>query len=185
MKILHLTSQDYLTTTWSGGTTTQLLIWPAGADYASRKFSVRISSAVVALAESDFTPLPGVLRYITPLEGGFTLTHPGKSPVVMAAMDAPYRFSGGESTHCVGMATDLNLMLQGVDGEMRRQAGICPIRPGLNGFYAPQSRVYHLNGREYALAAGDLLVVFSRENGELDLGSGDSFVCWADVKIPE
>ena len=181
MKVLHLTAQDYLTTAWSGGTTTQLLIWPEGADYGRREFGVRISSAVVALEESDFTPLPGVLRYITPLQGGFTLTHPGQDPVAMAAMDAPYRFSGETPTHCVGMATDLNLMLKGVEGKMHRQDGLCPILPGLNGFYAPESRVYCLEGREYAMAAGELLVVFSRENGSIDLGQGQSFVCWADV----
>ena len=89
MQILHLTQKDYKTSQWSGGTTTELLIWPEGADYAKREFQVRISSATVELAESDFTPLQGVIRYITPLSGGFTLTHPGEMPVVMAPMYLP------------------------------------------------------------------------------------------------
>ena len=37
---------------WSGGITTQLAIWPEGADYGARKFDWRISSAVVEDEES-------------------------------------------------------------------------------------------------------------------------------------
>ena len=145
MKILHRKAADFATSAWSGGTTTQLLIWPEDGDYSRREFMVRISSAVVELEESDFSPLDGVLRYITPLAGGFTLTHPGKAPVIMAPLDPPYRFSGGESTHCVGRATDLNLMLKGVDGEMVSASGETAIRPGLNAFFAPVARSYRVN----------------------------------------
>ena len=83
MRILHLTKQDYKVSQWSGGTTTEVFIWPEGSNYATREFGLRISSATVDLPESDFTPLPGVMRYIVPLQGSFTLTHPGKQPVVM------------------------------------------------------------------------------------------------------
>ena len=181
MKIIHLKSQDRMTTAWSGGTTTQFLIWPEGADYASRQFQVRISSAVVALPESDFTPLPGVLRYITPLEGGFTLTHPGKAPIVMNPLDEPYRFSGEEDTHCVGMATDFNLMLKGVDGQMGLGSGRTLLFPGLNAFYAPGNRQYTLGGEHYRLMSGEMLVIFADCPGEICLGEGPSLVCYAAI----
>lgn len=181
MKIFHLKQEDFVTSCWSGGTTTQLLIWPQGADYASRQFQVRISSAVVALEESDFTPLPGVERFITPLAGGFTLTHPGKAPVVMGPLDAPYRFSGEEDTHCVGMATDFNLMLKGVSGEMIRISGRTPIRAGLNAFFAPARRQYGLEGQRYPMEAGQLLVVFAEAEGWIDLGAEISLACYAEI----
>lgn len=181
MKILHLKKEDFITSAWSGGTTTQLLIWPEDASYASREFQVRISSAVVELAESDFTPLPGVLRYITPLSGGFTLTHPGKAPIVMAPLDEPYRFSGEEATHCVGKATDFNLMLKGTDGEMTLRSAAAEIRPGLNAFYAPESRCYRLDEQEIALGAGELLVVFAEEKHQIQLGQGYSLACYAKI----
>ena len=136
MRVLHLTAAEYWISQWSGGTTTEIFIWPEGASYAAREFSLRISSATVELEESDFTPLPGVERYITPLEGGFTLTHPGTSPVVLTALAAPYRFSGQISTHCVGKATDFNLMLKDCDGRMELHREIAPLRPGFNGLYA-------------------------------------------------
>lgn len=181
MKILHLKQADFATSRWSGGTTTELLIWPEGASYASREFSVRISSAVVELAESDFTPLAGVIRYITPLSGGFTLTHPGKAPVVMGPLAAPYRFSGEEPTHCVGTATDFNLMLNGVEGEMRLATGKTPICPGLNAFFTPERCRFGVDGQVFAMEAGQLLVIFADAPGEIDLGQGNSLACYAKI----
>jgi environmental stress-induced protein Ves len=179
MRILHLTEKDYKTSAWSGGTTTELFIWPEGADYGKREFSFRISSATVDLEDSDFTPLAGVTRYITPLTGGFTLTHPGKAAVVMGPVDAPYRFSGEEATHCVGRATDFNLMLKGLEGEMTICCGRAAIRPGFNSFYALEECVCSLEGR-HAMGKGDLLVVFAEEAGEIDLG-GRAIACRAEI----
>jgi environmental stress-induced protein Ves len=181
MEILHLTPKDYQTSHWSGGTTTQLLILPQGADYASRQFSLRISSATVELPESDFTPLPGVMRYITPLTGGFTLTHPGSAPVVMAPLDQPYRFSGETPTHCVGVATDFNLMLKGIPGEMTVCSGTIALRPGINSFYATAAATVAVEGKRFPLAAGDLLVIHTQLPGNIDLGNVPVIVCWAEV----
>ena len=58
MEWRHFTRAQYITTAWSGGTTTQLAIAPEGAVYADRKFLWRLSSAQVELEHSDFTPLP-------------------------------------------------------------------------------------------------------------------------------
>ena len=185
MRILHLTSKDYKTSAWSGGTTTELFIWPAGADYAAREFSFRVSSAVVELAESDFTPLAGVDRWITPLSGGFTLTHPGKASVEMGPLATPYGFSGEEPTHCVGRATDFNLMLKGVRGEMTIGSGVAAVRPGCNCYYALEDGVFCLED-PVAVKAGDLLVVFAQEQAVIDLGQKQAIIChvenvqWAD-----
>ena len=180
MEILHLTGKDYKTSAWSGGTTTELFIWPANANYGKRAFTFRVSSATVELAESDFTPLVGVERYITPLTGGFTLTHPGKAPVNMGPLDTPYRFSGEEATHCVGQATDFNLMLKGVPGEMTVCNQSAPIRPGFNGFYAVEDGIFTLE-EAYTMTTGDMLVVFAEEAGNICLGDGKAIACWARI----
>ena len=60
--MLKLTPADFVTSTWSGGTTTQLAIAPEGAVYAERSFLWRVSSATVELETSDFTPLPDYNR---------------------------------------------------------------------------------------------------------------------------
>ena len=179
MKILHLTEKDYKVGLWSGGSTTELFIWPEGADYSQREFAFRVSSARVDLEESDFTPLMGVTRYITTLTGGFTLTHPGCDPVVMGPVDKPYRFSGEIPTHCVGKATDFNLMLKGVDGEMRVCEGAWHLRPGFNCLYAVADTRVALE-ESHSLKAGELLVVFAEEPCAAQI-SAKAITCFAEV----
>lgn len=179
MRVLHLTQKDYKVGLWSGGSTTELFIWPEGADYAARQFSLRVSSARVDLAESDFTPLAGVTRYITPLSGGFTLTHPGKDPVVMAPLDAPYRFSGEMPTHCVGTATDFNLMLKGVEGSMSLCESSWEIRPGFNCLYAVAETTVRLEKR-VDLQPGELLVVFAQNPAAAAI-TARALVCYANI----
>ncbi len=165
MNILHLTKTDYKTTAWSGGTTTEIFIWPEDASYAAREFSFRISSARVDLPESDFTPLPGVERWITPLTGGFTLTHGEGTPTVMAPLDSPYCFDGGSPTHCVGTATDFNLMCKDVSGQMYIAREIAQLQPGFNGFYALEAGFFG----SALLEKGDFLGIFTEEASALPL----------------
>ena len=179
MKILHLTEKDYKVGLWSGGSTTALFIWPEGADYSKREFTFRVSSARVDLEESDFTPLMGVTRYITPLTGGFTLTHPGCAPMVMGPLSEPYRFSGEIPTHCVGKATDFNLMLKGTDGEMTLCGDKWHLRPGFNCLYALADTAVTLDSC-YSLKAGELLVVFEEEHCTAAV-SAAALVCFAEI----
>ncbi len=181
MKKLHLTHKDFTTGTWSGGSTTQLYIYPTDGDYAARRFSLRISSAVVHIPESDFTPLEGVTRLITPLSGAFTLTHPGQTPVTMAPLDQPYRFSGGIPTHCAGTATDFNLMLKGVDGEMEVCRSRAQVLPGFNSYYPVEDTVLTFRGEETVMKAGELLVIFAEEAGALEISAGAVIRCFADI----
>ncbi len=181
MKILHLTQKDYKTSVWSGGTTTELFIWPENANYAERRFFVRISSATVDLPESDFTPLPGVQRFITPLKGSFVLNHGDGTVVTMKPLDRPYGFSGGEATHCVGTATDFNLMLQGVAGSMEILRQNAKIRPGINGFYATENTVFALENEKYPMKLGEMLLVFAEEEREIQLGAAPVITCRAEL----
>ncbi len=183
MKILHLTSADYQTAAWSGGTTTQIFIWPENASYARREFLFRISSATVDLPESDFTPLPGVERWITPLQGSFTLTHPGAEPVVLPPLGAPYRFSGETPTHCEGRATDFNLMLKGLPGEMALARGRVALSPGFHGFYATQAGLFTLDGQSFSMDQGDFLAVFSHLPFSVLLGDQPVLACHVSLQL--
>lgn len=162
MEIKILTERDFSIGRWSGGTTTQLYIYPEDGDYGKRDFAVRISSADVELEESDFTPLPGITRYITPLTGGFTLAHPGKEPVVMKPLDPPYLFDGGVATHCVGRAADFNLMLKGVDGSMEIGEGEVAPAP-LVCIYPIGGGTVKVDNDSYNLSENSLIVI---KNGE-------------------
>ena len=106
-----LTKDDYIVSSWSGGTTTQLAIFPPGARYADRNFLWRVSSATVELDESDFTPLPDYDRLISTLEGEIVLTHNDGAPIRLRPFEI-HAFSGADATHSTGRCTDFNLMLR-------------------------------------------------------------------------
>ena len=109
--IQKLTQDNYTVSAWSGGTTTQLAIWPPEAKYADRDFLWRISSATVDLEESDFTPLPDYDRLISTLEGEIELTHNGGAPLTLRPFEV-HSFSGADATHSRGRCRDFNLMLR-------------------------------------------------------------------------
>ena len=117
MNIRILDPASRRVTSWSGGKTTELFLYPFDGSYAERRFTARISSATVDLSESRFTQLPGVTRYLTPLSEGFYLKRNGHWSFL--AHGDVLRFSGEEDVLCRGSGRDLNLMLKGARGEMR------------------------------------------------------------------
>lgn len=113
-------AEQYKETTWSGGVTREIFIAPKGAEYATREFKVRISTATVDDEESDFTVLPGVERFLTTLSDELQLTF-DDGEMVKVDNHTIVHFLGDRKVHCVGKAPDMNLMLKdGAKGEMYR-----------------------------------------------------------------
>lgn len=106
-----LTKADYVTTSWSGGTTTQLAIAPEGAVYAGRDFLWRLSSATVELDHSDFTPLPDYDRFLSVLEGEIQLKIDAREPFPLAPGEV-VAFDGGAPVESWGKCVDFNLMVR-------------------------------------------------------------------------
>lgn len=165
MQIKIYSSKGRSTSAWAGGSTTELWLFPEDGDYSSRNFQARISSATVRLEESDFTALPGVVRYITPLSGGFTLSHPDGRTITMAPLDEPYCFDGGAATHCLGKATDFNLMLKGVQGSMTVIDGRLTVGDGICCVYSVDGGDVAVDGKTLRLEKGGLAVI-QFEKGE-------------------
>lgn len=111
MELIHLKAENYVVSQWSGGTTTQIAIEPAGAVYSDRNFLWRVSSASVDLPESDFTILPDYYRWISTISGEMALSHEGAEKLILTPYDI-HRFDGGIHTHSWGQCTDFNLMLR-------------------------------------------------------------------------
>lgn len=132
--------EEYRISNWSGGKTKELYLWPENGSYAERNFQVRISSATVELPESDFTYLEGVERYLKDLDGEMVLTVNGGEPVDMKD-GRILHFSGEDQVHCVGCATDFNLMLKGTTGRM------LALKPG-ECLQLKKDREYFLYGAE-------------------------------------
>lgn len=102
---------DYVTTNWSGGTTTQLAIAPEGAVYADRDFLWRLSSATVELPHSDFTPLPDYDRFLSVLEGEIQLKIDARAPFPLVPGEL-VAFDGGAPVESWGKCVDFNLMVR-------------------------------------------------------------------------
>lgn len=139
---------SYKTTRWSGGTTTELYILPEGADYASRQFDLRISSATVEAEESTFTSLPGFQRILTPLEEPLEILHPDRQTQVLLQPYDLHAFSGGEGTKSWGQGRDFNVIY----------------RPDL----AVQVSITKTGGSEVFLAPGDVYLFFSAQAQRVD-----------------
>ena len=122
MPVIIIPAAQLKTSTWAGGTTTELCIFPKGSVYQERNFDVRVSSARVDLDQSDFTSLPGYSRYIMPLVGALELGHDGHDGAKLVPYQV-HRFEGAWKTSSEGQCTDFNLMVgHGWAGEMRAVA---------------------------------------------------------------
>ena len=112
MSVKIFRKDDQITTKWSGGTTTQLYIYPERASYANRDFIFRISTAKVENPESTFTQLPNITREIMILDGELKIVHEGHHTKIVQKFDTD-SFSGNWNTKGFGVVTDFNLMTTG------------------------------------------------------------------------
>lgn len=108
--------KDRVVSSWSGGETSQVFIYPENGDYSSREFKARISIATTLKEKSNFTKLEGVDRVLSILEGNVEISHKDRYNVKLS----PYKiehFKGEWETTAKGRFVDFNLMLQGVEGD--------------------------------------------------------------------
>lgn len=118
-KMLVKKAEDFVTSKWSGGSTTELYIYPPQSVYREGNFKCRISSATVEVEKSDFTSLPGVKRYLSIFSGELKMIHGEKEEVILKPFEVDC-FDGGVPTVSYGKVVDFNLMLKnGADGEMQ------------------------------------------------------------------
>ena len=112
MNIYFYKSEDFKTTKWSGGKTTELYIHPPTANYAACNFDFRISSATVEAAQSVFTVLPGVSRQLMVLKGSIKVSHKNHHVIQLNKSEIDC-FDGNWETSAVGTCVDFNLMTKG------------------------------------------------------------------------
>lgn len=170
--IRWLGKENYRTSAWSGGTTTELAIEPETGVYADRSFQWRLSSATVELEESTFTALPDYNRLIMTLKGGIRLSH-NKGEWLTLPEFTVHAFDGGDETVSVGRVVDFNLMLrkgscEGVLVPVKRDGAasgsISELLPKLEAYktvliycYEGTLTIFFESGPAKTLKAGELL----------------------------
>lgn len=75
MKSKIISPDEFIENQWSGGTTTQLVIFPEGSNLADRDFDFRISSATFTSTSSNFSEFNSYQRYLLPLIGKLSVNH--------------------------------------------------------------------------------------------------------------
>ncbi|WP_158534746.1 HutD/Ves family protein [Romboutsia maritimum] len=112
-------SEEYKISKWSGGTTTQIYIYPEESTYNDLNFKWRLSSANVNLEESTFTHLPGISRKIMTLDNELILEHENRYTRNLKPFEVE-SFSGDWKTKSYGKVTDFNLMInKDCDGDLK------------------------------------------------------------------
>ncbi len=191
MRYRIIKPKDFVTGVWSGGTTTQIAIYPENASYGQRNFVFRLSSATVDTDRSEFTHLPDYDRWLMILEGSARLVYGNDREIFLKPYECD-AFDGGENTVSYGQVTDYNLMLQkggegfmeavGLD-EKTKKITLLPrgeYRSGFAGVFL-RGEYAHItvDGEQLNLKNGcQLLVIFEDEKTtEIELaGSGIAVV---------
>lgn len=185
---------EYKTGAWSGGTTTELAIYPADCQYSERKFIWRLSSATVEIEESDFTPLPDYNRVLIVLNGEVVLVHK-EIRVARLAQYEQDRFSGAYETKSFGQITDFNLMVkkenQGFAEVVTLTNENLPLKVEKfneynkisQGFYCTEGFcVINVNKQSFMIKEGELLVVNCNYGDINEMGiMGEGKTIWTHV----
>ncbi|WP_264558620.1 HutD family protein [Flavobacterium sp. N2270] len=109
MKYKIISKKELITTTWQGGTTTELYIFPENSKYQEKNFGFRISTAQVLLKESIFTSLPNINRELMILDGSIEIFHEHQYSKIMNKFGTD-SFKGEWKTSAKGICTDFNIM---------------------------------------------------------------------------
>lgn len=187
MSQIKIIKKDKLSSSkWSGGTTTQLYIYPENELYENRNFTFRISSAEVNLEESTFTKLPNIKRRIMILDGKLKLIHENHHSVTLEKFQQD-TFYGDWDTKSYGKVTDFNLMLnENADGfiEYINLENEKIINPYKNDKYNNTTEVFYcvkgkinisINNKREQLETGDVAIIKNIYNLEIELNNLDKF----------
>ncbi len=173
MLVKKISEKEKVVSVWSGGTTSQLYISPENSVFADRNFDFRISSAVIEVEESDFTPMPGFSRILMVLEGELEIFHEGHYSKVLKQFEID-EFSGDWKTSSKGKVVDFNLIMgEGISGEMKyislkKEDNILKINfcggrlqsARTIGYYLISGGIQiNLNQKEYELEKGEMILI--------------------------
>jgi environmental stress-induced protein Ves len=170
MQTYLISSADYKTTAWSGGTTTEMFIYPQGSNFEAQDFLFRLSKADITEEKTTFNTLPHVKRCLMLLEGDLTLRHEGKPPRILERFDNEL-FTGDWNTQSEGKATVLNLMCKNeANGTLKKRV----IRKVRLRSYWQENSLLPYRALAYYVYAGKIEVAIGQEIFTLE--ENDMFV---------
>lgn len=159
-----LSPENFQTSSWSGGRTTELYCYPETSSYQERNFDFRLSTAQIELEKSQFTYLPNYKRLLMSLNHAIHLKNDNGKVEVTLEPYSVYAFDGGDGITCQGRCQDFNLIYS-----PKYQAEIIPIIESIDHahstadfqfIYALTDLEYQIDDQEVGiLKANDLLLI--------------------------
>lgn len=185
--MFKLSTSQQLSTNWSGGTTTELFIYPENSSYANRNFLFRISTATVETETSVFTPLPGFRRVLMILKGELSIAHLNRYTKHLKPFDTD-TFDGGWKTTAIGKVTDFNIMMaSGISGTCKYESSAGKtlvsktVQDDFYGMYwLLGTATVTCSGEEHVICPGDFLFF---QKGEKITLTFDENCDWIDVNL--
>jgi uncharacterized membrane protein YgaE (UPF0421/DUF939 family) len=102
-------SANHKTTNWSGGVSTELLIYPERAFFSERNFIWHFSSSTNDYRETTFSVMNGYKRHLLLLSGNAKIIQ-GTEAYNMTKYES-VSLNTEEMAKCIGLCTDLKLMV--------------------------------------------------------------------------
>ncbi len=191
MSIEILKKDSFAVSEWSGGTTTELFIYPKNSEYRKKDFLFRLSSATVDDEYSVFTKLPEISRVIAILDGEIIINHENRYSKNLKKNDTDF-FEGDWYTTSEGKARDFNLMMKKeVTGSVKA------ISMNFGRFFLELEKESKFNfiyissgncsflykGKEYFMKNGDLAVFYNEKEQLTFISDKECSVIFSFVKV--
>ena len=162
---------------WSGGTTSELYIYPENSNYKDLDFKFRLSKATIEVEQSIFTPLPNVKRKLMLLDGELELIHKHQHSKKLKPLEFD-SFSGSWNTKSIGKATDFNLMMLGntegdfkVFSTQKPRSIIFNQSSGVSVFYVAKGSINLLNSE---VNSGELIIFDEPTNQPIQINFSEN-----------
>ena len=78
--------EDFIVHRWSGGTTSDIFLFPPSSCWEKKDFQIRISSADCRVDGAPYSDFTGFTRHILPLRGSMHMFHEGHHEVLLLSL---------------------------------------------------------------------------------------------------
>ena len=164
-------SEDFVVNQWSGGNTTQFVIYPEDSTLSKRDFDWRISSASFTTSSSQFSDFSGYQRYLLPLQGELFVDHENLYKRTLFPYDVEYFYGkwttkSNNSLDCIDFNFIVREDLQANLAILREDDLYAPKKKGKLILYSKENSIIQISETEEStinLDAESLLIIEEEE----------------------
>lgn len=182
MQVTIIHREQVQPSVWSGGKTYEYFIYPAEGDYKEKKFDLRISSATIENAPSNFTKFDGFRRYLVMLDNELKINQNQEDKVY--EQNKLFVFNSFDDIVSHSKGSDFNLMLHKDIKNEVVEVRVFPFITKCNFVfvYALDTMDIRINAGIYKMEKGDCLLVQNKDNQLVDVELGaNSIIGYLDL----